>query len=115
MRRNAAKGERSSIIVVAEGVGETWRLAEDIRRNVGTEVRVSVLGYVQRGGSPTARSRLLATLFSQKAVELLLDGVGGKVVGIRGGEITSISLDEACEKVKPLNIDLLKLADKLAI
>ena len=115
LRRNAAKGKRSSIIVVAEGVGDTWRLAEDIRRNVGTEVRVSVLGYVQRGGSPTARSRLLATLFSQKAIELLLDGVGGRVVGIQSGEITSVSLDEACERVKPLNADLLKLAERLAI
>jgi len=115
LRRNAAKGKRSSIIVVAEGVGDTWKLAEDIRKNVETEVRVSVLGYVQRGGNPTARSRLLAALFSQKAIELLLDGVGGRVVGIRGNEITSISLDEACEKVKPLNLDLLKLAERLAI
>ena len=115
LKRNAAKGKRSSIIVVAEGVGDTWKLAEDIRKNVETEVRVSVLGYVQRGGSPTARSRLLAALFSQKAIELLLDGVGGRVVGIQGNEITSISLDEACERVKPLNINLLKLAEKLAI
>mgnify|MGYP000324197402 FL=1 len=115
LKRNAAKGKRSSIIVVAEGVGDTWKLAEDIRKNVETEVRVSVLGYVQRGGNPTARSRLLAALFSQKAIELLLDGIGGRVVGIQGNEITSISLDEACERVKPLNINLLKLAEKLAI
>lgn len=115
LKRNAAKGKRSSIIVVAEGVGDTWKLAEGIRRNVGTEVRVSVLGYVQRGGSPTARSRLLAALFSQKAIELLLDGVGSRVIGIRGDEITSVSFDEACEKVKPLNLDLLRLAEKLAI
>ncbi|MCS7132340.1 MAG: 6-phosphofructokinase [Aigarchaeota archaeon] len=115
LRKNAAKGKRSSIIVAAEGIGETRKLAEDIQKNVDTEVRLSVLGYVQRGGSPTARSRMLATLFAEKAIDLLLDGVEGKVIVLQRGEITSITLEEACSKEKPLNVNLLELAEKLAI
>ncbi len=115
IRENAAKGKKSSIIVAAEGIGETRRLAEEIERNVNTEARVSVLGYVQRGGSPTARSRLLAMLFAEKAIELLLDGVGDRLIGIQKDEITSIPLQEACAKEKQLNLDLLKLAERLAI
>ena len=115
LRENAAKGKRSSIIVAAEGIGETRKLAEDIERNVKTEVRVSVLGYVQRGGSPTARSRLLANLFAEKAIQLLLDGVGNKLVGIQKDERTATDLREVCTRQKPLNLDLLDLAEKLAI
>jgi len=115
LRRNAAKGKRSSIIVAAEGIGETRQLAEDIGRNVGTEVRLSVLGYVQRGGSPTARSRLLASLFAEKAVDLILDGVGGKLVGIRGGEVAATDLYEVCTREKQLDPKLLELAEKLSI
>ncbi len=114
LRKNAAKGKRSSIIVAAEGIGETRKLAEDIQRNVNTEVRLSVLGYVQRGGSPTARSRLLANLFAEKAIDLLLDGYKGRVIVLQKGETNSISLEESCSNQKPLNIDLLKLAEKLA-
>ena len=114
LRKNAAKGKRSSIIVAAEGIGETRKLAEDIQRNVNTEVRLSVLGYVQRGGSPTARSRLLANLFAEKAIDLLLDGHRGRVVVLQKGGVTSISLEDSCSNQKPLNIDLLKLAEKLA-
>lgn len=115
IRKNARIGKSSSIIIIAEGVGKTTSLAEAIEKNVGVEVRVSVLGYVQRGGSPTARSRHLASTFAEKAIELLLDGKGGRVVGIQKGEVTSISLEESCTNVKPLNIELLKLAEKLAV
>ena len=115
LRENAAKGKRSSIIVIAEGVGRTRSLAESIERKVGVEVRVSVLGYVQRGGSPTARSRYLACTFAEKAMLLLSEGKGGEVVGIRGGEIVSTSLEDSCKNVKKLDPRVLRLAEKLAI
>jgi 6-phosphofructokinase 1 len=115
IRKNASIGKNSSIIVIAEGVGKTTSLAVAIEKNVGVEVRVSVLGYVQRGGSPTARSRYLASIFAAKAIESLLDGKSGIVVGIQKSEVTSISLEESCSNEKPLNIELLKLAEKLAI
>ncbi|MEM2319196.1 MAG: ATP-dependent 6-phosphofructokinase, partial [Candidatus Bathyarchaeia archaeon] len=71
VKENTAKGKRSGIIVAAEGVGDTRRLAMEIEENTGAEVRLSIIGYAQRGGSPTARSRLLASLFASEAVNLL--------------------------------------------
>lgn len=115
LKKNVSRGKNSSIIVIAEGVGKTYSLAEAIEKKVGVEVRVSILGYVQRGGSPTARSRHLASVFSEKAIELLLDGVGGRLVGIRGGEVSSINLSESYNNEKLLNLELLRLAEKLAI
>lgn len=114
LKQNTAKGKKSSIIVAAEGVGDTRKLARSIERNTGSEVRLSIVGYAQRGGSPTARSRLLASLFAEKAVELLVDGQGSRVVGLQKGKITSIGLRESCEKEKPLDLGLLKLARELA-
>jgi 6-phosphofructokinase 1 len=71
IKENARKGKRAGIIVAAEGVGNTRDIAREIEEQTNSEVRLSILGYAQRGGSPTARSRLLASLFAEKAVELL--------------------------------------------
>jgi len=71
LKENSAKGKRSGIIVAAEGIGDTRKLGKQIEEETRTEVRLTVLGYAQRGGSPTGRSRLLASLFADKAVELL--------------------------------------------
>jgi len=114
VKENAAKGKRSGIIVAAEGVGDTRKIAEEIEANTGAEVRLSIVGYAQRGGSPTARSRLLAILFANEAVNLLASGVGNCVVGLQRGEIRSISLKEVCSKEKPLDTRLLGLAKTLA-
>lgn len=114
LRENSAKGKKSGIIVAAEGVGDTRRLAKEIERTTGAEVRLSILGYAQRGGNPTARSRLLASLFANEAVELLSKGQGNRVVGLQEGRITSIELEKSCKTKKPLDLSLLKLAKVLA-
>jgi 6-phosphofructokinase 1 len=114
VKENAAKGKKSGIIVAAEGVGDTRKIAEEIEKNTGAEVRLSIVGYAQRGGSPTARSRLLASLFVNEAVNLLASGVGNCVVGLQKGEIKSMSLKEVCSKEKPLDTRLLGLARTLA-
>lgn len=114
IKENTAKGKKSGIIVAAEGIGDTRKLAKEIEENAGVEVRLSVLGYAQRGGSPTARSRLLAGLFAEKAVSLLSEGHGSMVVGLQNGEITSIQFKKCCETEKSLNMNLLKLAKVLA-
>jgi 6-phosphofructokinase 1 len=72
------------------------------------------LGYAQRGGNPTARSRLLASLFADEAVRLLLNGGGNRIVGLQGGKIVSVNLEESCGKEKPLDLSILKLARTLA-
>jgi len=115
IRENAHKGKKAGIIVAAEGVGDTSKLAKAIAKKTGFEVRLSILGYAQRGGSPTARSRLLASLFAEKAVDLLAQEQGNKVVGLQNGAITSMDLKKSCETQKPLDFRLLELAEMLAI
>lgn len=114
VKEDRAKGKKSDIIVAAEGIGDTRELAREIEKNTGAEVRLSIVGYAQRGGSPTARSRLLAGLFANKAVELLSEGQGSRVVGLQNCGITSIELEESCKTEKPLDLSLLKLARILA-
>lgn len=114
LEENSAKGKRSGIIVAAEGIGDTRRLGLEIEKDTGIEVRLSVLGYAQRGGSPTARSRLLASLFADKAVELLSKEQGSRIVGLQKGRITTLDLKKSCETEKPLDLNLLDLANVLA-
>jgi 6-phosphofructokinase 1 len=115
LRENARKGKKTGIIVAAEGVGDTAAIAKQIETHTGSEVRLSILGYAQRGGSPTARSRLLASLFAEKAVDLLCQEEGNKVVGLQNGAVANIDLEESCEQRKPLDLRLLKLAEMLSI
>jgi 6-phosphofructokinase 1 len=114
IKESSAKGKKSGIIVAAEGIGDTRKLAAEIEEKTEVEVRPSILGYAQRGGNPTARSRLLASLFANKAVELLSKKRGNRIVGLQKGEITSIKLEKSCKTEKPLDLNLLKLANILA-
>ncbi len=114
VEENTMKGKRSGIIVAAEGIGDTRALAKHIEKHTGTEVRLSILGYAQRGGSPTARSRYLANKFGDEAVRILSKEKGNKVVCLQNSKITSIDLTESCQVKKPLNLSLLDLAKILA-
>jgi len=109
------RGKKSHIIVAAEGVGETRTLAKEIEGLTKSEVRLSVLGYAQRGGSPTARSRYLACLFGDKAVESIWRGERNKIVGFLGDKVTTIDLEESAKSTKPLDLKLLQLAKELAV
>jgi phosphofructokinase-like protein len=80
------------------GVGEA--LAREIEERTGYETRVTVLGHVQRGGTPTARDRVLATRYGLKAVELIQGGRFGRMAALQGDEIVDVSLDEATAKLK---------------
>ncbi len=114
IKDNNTKGKKSGIIVVAEGAGDSIKLAKEIEERTDSEVRLSVLGYAQRGGSPTARSRLLACLFGSKAVELLIEEKDRAIVGLQKGRIDSISFEKSCKTAKPLDLSLLQLAKVLA-
>lgn len=114
LEKNGAKGKKSGIIVAAEGIGDTRKLLNEIEEKAGVEVRLSVTGYAQRGGNPTARSRLLANLFGNKAVELLHNKQGNRMVALQEGKITSIDLEQVCSKEKQLDLSLMRLAQTLA-
>lgn len=109
------RGKRSNIIVAAEGIGNTRTLAKIIEKHTGSEVRLSVLGYAQRGGSPSARSRYLACLFGDKAVDLILNEERNKIVALVDGKINAVDLEESAKSTKPIDLNLLQLAKELAV
>lgn len=92
------KGKISWIIIVAEGAARAEDVAKAITQRTGLETRVVVLGHIQRGGRPTASSRILATLLGQAAVDTLLKGETQKAVGMSCGEIVAIDLEKATQK-----------------
>ena len=114
---SASKGKRSSIVVVAEGAypGGTSALAEAVRRVGGFDGRVTVLGHIQRGGSPTARDRVLASRLGAGAVEALTGGRGGVAVGVIAGEIAEVPLKEVVGRRKDIHRRLVELARILSI
>jgi len=114
VKENRAKGKKSGLIVAAEGIGDTRVLAGQIQQNTQTEVRLSIIGYAQRGGNPTARSRLLASLFANRAVELLSEEEGNRIVGLQDGRIVAVDLQKSCKTAKTLDPNLLRLAKLLA-
>ena len=111
------RGKSHCILVIAEGWKPgTQAVAEYLRARrdeLGFDVRVTVLGHVQRGGSPSAYDRLLATRMGAYAADRLINGESGQMVAIRGNELESYPLAEAVKTLKPLNLALLNLAEAM--
>ena len=97
-------GKASWLIIVAEGIIKAHEIAEKIRDRTDLETRTVVLGHVQRGGSPTAKDRILATYLGCGAVDLLVRGETAKAIGIVGEEIVAVPFEEATKK-KTLKTD----------
>ncbi|OCS88349.1 6-phosphofructokinase [Caryophanon tenue] len=115
LQRSADRGKKHSIIIVAEGVMSGHTLANLLKEKAGIETRVSVLGHMQRGGSPTARDRVLASRFGARAVELLLEGKAGVAVGIRNHNLVDYDLPEAYESKHQADVSLYTLSEQLSI
>ena len=113
--RTQSTGKKNFIIVVAEGVGGTENIARHIQELTGIDTRATILGHVQRGGSPTVRDRVLATQMGYHAVELLEQGIGNRVVGIKADKVVDFDIDEALEMTKPFEEELFKIADVVSI
>ncbi len=94
VRTRDSKGKNHFIIVVSEGVGQVENIARTIQEMTGIESRATVLGHVQRGGSPTVRDRVAATELGYHAVELLDQGIGNRIVGFKDGKVYDIDLHE---------------------
>jgi 6-phosphofructokinase 1 len=112
--RNHREGKRHTLIVVAEGAAKASDVAASIKLLVGHEVKISVLGHIQRGGYPSALDRLLAAEFGKKAVDLLLDGKSDCITAIQGNEIKSCSLEYVINKKKEISKELYDLAHILS-
>lgn len=113
--RGKRRGKLHSIILLAEGVGKPYELAEAITSITGAEVRVSVIGHLQRGGTPTPNDRILGSRFGASAVDLLLAGEQGRVVGVKGNALINLDITEALAIKKTLNQEIYDLAQILAI
>ncbi len=107
-------GKTSSIVVVAEGAAKGSTLAEEIKQRTSMDTRTTVLGYIQRGGSPSASDVLLASRFGARAIELIKQGIGGRCVGIKNNKIFDMDILEACNMEKTVDRELYDIADILS-
>jgi 6-phosphofructokinase 1 len=116
IRRNFRRGKKSSIVIVAEGdeAGGVFPIAQQVWERLKLDYRVSVLGHIQRGGSPTARDRILASKLGAAAIDALVNGKSGYMVGELKGEIALTPLKETWGKRKELDNNLLRLMKVLA-
>jgi 6-phosphofructokinase 1 len=134
LRNRHKRGKTFSIVVVSEGVQVEGRysikqddhavdefghrrfggiaelIAQTIENNTGYETRVSVLGHIQRGGTPTAYDRVIGTRFGVRAVELVKENQLGKMVSLRGNQMKAVSIEEAVTTRKTVDMDLFEIA-----
>ena len=110
-----ARGKKHSIIIVAEGVMSGYEAGKQIKQETDMDTRVTVLGHVQRGGSPTVTDRVLASRLGARAVELLLENKGGRAVGIERNKLVDYDIIEALAMPHTVDMDLYKLSKELSI
>lgn len=110
-----ANGKQNFVIVVSEGIGNANEIAKIIEEKTHIESRATILGHVQRGGSPTVRDRVLAAELGHYAVGLLEQGIGNRVVGIQKDEIVDFDIQEALSMKKAYETELHKIAEQIAI
>ena len=115
--RGIRKSKNSSIVIVSESpkCGALY-YAERVKKEYPQyDVRVSILGHLQRGGSPSARDRILSSRLGAGAINAILDGQRNVMIGIRNDEIVYVPFTDAIKKVKPINKDLITVLDELSI
>ena len=115
MRFTQKTGKKHFIIVVAEGVGGVADLAKEIEKQTGIETRATVLGHVQRGGSPSLRDRVAGSAMGYYATKLLKDGKSNRVVVMQGGKITDFDITEALNMKRTFDKDLYDIAHVVSI
>jgi len=115
IRRARLAGSTHYMIVVAEGVGSAVDIAKRIHEEVGIDPRVTVLGHIQRGGSPSARDRETASRMGYRAVMSLMEGRGNRVVVTQDGSITDMDMEEALQMAKPFPMERYQILGSLSI
>ena len=115
IRRTQRTGKMHFVIVVAEGIGGVDELAKRIEKETGVESRATVLGYVQRGGSPSVKDRVMGSRMGYYAVQLLLKGIGNRVVATQKNDIVDYDIFEALNMKKSIDLELYKIAHEISI
>ncbi len=115
LQTNLQTGKKHFIVVVAEGIGGIDNIVKEIEAQTGLETRGTVLGHVQRGGSPTVRDRVIASRMGYRAVELLEEGKSNRVVVMKDNHIVDYDITEALNMKKTFNTKLYKIAHEISI
>ncbi len=109
------RGKKHYIVIVAEGVGDTMKMAEIIQERTGIDTRASILGHLQRGGSPSTRDRQMASYMAIHAVECLREGRLNRIVAYKGGRIIDLDIEEALKASKTITREELDKAMILSL
>lgn len=109
------RGKENNLIVVAEGVGGSVEMAERIEKATGVETRATILGHIQRGGSPTVNDRMLASRMGIHAVKLLKQGIGNRTVAIKNNEIVDYDINEGLSMKKMMPSEIMNMAKILSL
>ena len=109
------RGKKNYIIINAEGVGDSINMAKRIEEATGIETRATILGHMQRGGSPTCKDRVYASVMGAKAVELLMEGKSNRVVGYRHGEFVDFDINDALSMKKEIPAHQYEISKTLAL
>ena len=110
-----ARGKKHTIVIVAEGIGGVEEMARQIEKATGIETRHTVIGHVQRGGSPTVRDRVEASRMGARAVELLLEGKANRIVCMQKNEVVDVDIEDGLNMKKDVPQELIDLAIKLSV
>ena len=111
---NRKRGKKHHIIINAEGIGHSTSMARRIEAATGMETRATILGYMQRGGSPTCRDRVYATMMGAMAVDLLCEGKTNRVVGFKNGDFKDFDINEALGMSKGVSPYMIKVAEDMS-
>ena len=112
---NKKRGKKNYIIINAEGIGDSLNMAKRIEEATGIETRASIIGHMQRGGSPTCKDRVYASTMGAMAVELLCDGKTNRVIGYRDGKFVDYDINEALSMKKEISAYQYEIAKTLAL
>lgn len=115
LNRGKAVGKTSGIVMLAEGAAPLDEVMRELKERTGLSFRTTVLGYIQRGGSPTMEDRVLASRLAVRAVDLLRADKGGRVVGVKGGEVIDLPISEALQIPPRFDSDLFEQAKMLSL
>lgn len=107
-------GKKHYIIVNAEGVGDSYNMAKRIEAATGMETRATIIGHIQRGGSPTAKDRVYASMMGAKAVDLLCEGASNRVVAYRNGHFVDFDIEEALAMEKSADPYMVEVSKRLS-
>ena len=115
IRENRARGKKHHIIINAEGIGESQSMARRIEAETGMETRATILGYMQRGGQPSCKDRVYASIMGAMAVDLLCEGQSNRVVAYKDGKFVDFDIDEALAMTKSIDEYLFDIYRSFAI